>query len=82
MVDNCAESEKKNLRQKVREFCSVLLEKLKEKPPVYLLATIVEVNKADQIERDETVKICDDLATKYDVIRVEYWNYIKRTLLL
>lgn len=80
LLDRCHESEKSALRQKSREFCQKLYKNCQDKPPVYLLATLVELNKADGKDVEETCKLCDDLASQYDVIRGEYWSYIKRSI--
>ena len=57
-MENCEDHVKVETRQKVREFCNQLLESLcDERPPIYVLATLVDVNKADKIDTANTVKV-------------------------
>ena len=57
-MENCEDHVKVETRQKVREFCNQLLESLcNERPPIYVLATLVDVNKADKIDTANTVKV-------------------------
>jgi len=81
LMEKCEDDVKIETRQKVREFCNNLLQSLKdEKPPIYLLATLVDVNKADNFDTNNTVQLCEDLASQHDVIRKEYWSYMKRSI--
>ena len=57
-MENCEDHVKVATRQKVREFCNQLLESFsKERPPIYILATLVDVNKADNFDTDNTVQV-------------------------
>ena len=57
-MEKCEDNVKIETRQKVRDFCNNLLQSLKdEKPPIYLLATLVDVNKADNFDTDNTVQV-------------------------
>ena len=57
-MENCEDHVKVATRQKVREFCNQLMESFsKERPPIYLLATLVDVNKADNFDTDKTVQV-------------------------
>jgi len=80
LIDRCEESEKIEGRRKIRDFCLHLRQKITEKPPIYCLATLVEVNKADNNDLETTSKLCDELANQHDVIRREYWSYMKRSI--
>ena len=58
LMEKCEDCLKVETRQKVREFCNNLLQSLQdEKPPIYLLATLVDVNKADSFDTDNTVQV-------------------------
>lgn len=57
LIDRCQESEKVAFRQKCREFCKKLEKNCNDKPPVYLLATLVDLNKADDLNIEETMKV-------------------------
>ena len=57
-MENCEDHVKVATRQKVREFCNQLMESFsKERPPIYLLATLVDVNKADNFDTEKTVQV-------------------------
>ena len=61
-MENCEDHVKVATRQKVREFCNQLMESFsKESPPIYLLATIVDVNKADNFDTEKTVQVINYL---------------------
>ena len=61
-MENCEDHVKVATRQKVREFCNQLMESFsKERPPIYLLATIVDVNKADNFDTEKTVQVINYL---------------------
>ena len=57
-MDNCEESEKANSREKVREFCKAMManENIKEKP-IYVLATLVDINKLDGKYTEESLNV-------------------------
>ena len=57
LIDRCEESEKIEGRRKIRDFCLHLRQKITEKPPIYCLATLVEVNKADNNDLETTSKV-------------------------
>jgi len=80
LLNKCEDKDKKSSIEKVHTFCNDLnsKESIKEKPPIYLLATLVDINR--EKNQEEALKLCDDLATQYDVIRREYWGYIKRSI--
>lgn len=39
----------------------------------------LEVNGKDEAQVKRVIELCDQLATEVDVIRANYWNYMKRT---
>ena len=57
-MEKCEDNVKMETRQKIREFCKQLMESLNgEKLPIYLLATLVDVNKVDQIDTQTTLQV-------------------------
>ena len=128
-MNKCEDKDRKSSIEKVHTFCNDLIsrESIKEKPPIYLLATLVDINRdknqeealkvsstqqsslsilvietfGDSVLQLQTkahescfffeglvwrhdflniLQLCDDLATEHDVIRREYWGYIKRSI--
>ena len=57
LLDKCEEKDKKDSIEKVRNFCNDLMSKetIKEKPPIYLLATLVDINK--EKNQEEAIKV-------------------------
>lgn len=80
ILEKCESKYKIESIEKVRNFCNELMlkENIKEKPPIYLLATLVDINKDKN--QEDAIKLCDNLANEHDVIRREYWGYIKRSI--
>ena len=57
-MEKCEDNVKVETRQKIREFCKELMQSLNgEKLPIYLLATLVDVNKADQMDTQNTLQV-------------------------
>merc|ERR1712018_72461 len=74
ILDKSEDLEKVRSREKIRKFCQTMMndDNLKDKP-IYLLATLVDINKSDEKYIDESLKLCDQLANEYDEIRKSYW---------
>jgi len=70
----------------VAEFCKQLYDDGKRSP--HLLGFLVDL-WTEKMEKDSSlvgelcgkcVSLCDDLASKHDTIRVEYWQYLSRCI--
>lgn len=57
LLDNCEGKDKKDSIENVRNFCNDMMSKesIKEKPPIYLLATLVDINKDKN--QEEAIKV-------------------------
>lgn len=73
--------------EEVTKFCENLYEAGIRSP--YLLALIVDMCDEQVSQNNYThpkynvqraVELCTDLATKYDVIRVKYWEHMAATI--
>ena len=57
IFSKCEENEKANCREKIRAFCKAMMENDSLKDPVYLLATMVDMNRSEGKFSEETVKV-------------------------
>ena len=77
-----------NSYQAVQQMCEELHKNLESHRSPHLLAfmidsieeTLSKQTKPDQKLLNDSINLCQQLATKIDVIRKEYWNYIAREL--
>ena len=58
ILDKSEDVEKVRSRQKIRKFCQTMMNdnNLKDKP-IYLFATLVDINKSDDKYIDESLKV-------------------------
>lgn len=60
LLDRSEELVRVASRQKVRDFCQKMLStEPSVKKPIYLMATLIEINKADQVNLEETTQVID-----------------------
>lgn len=83
LIEHAEESLAEGIKAKVSEFCENLQNDQDDRHLTlspYLLAMLVDLYKesGDEARIKKSLEICNELASKHDVIRKEYWEHMAK----